>query len=148
MSMPLLEAVLRVNQRQPDVVVGLLRRHWPQLRGLRVAVLGLAFKPGTNDVRETPAFPIMRRLLDDGAVVRAHDPIANREAARAFPQSGVTYCESLDEALVDAAAVIVVTPWPEFRDLPERLRGLPTLLVDARRAYDEELFARYEGIGL
>jgi len=148
MAMPLLDAVLKVNQGQADMVVGLLLRRWPQLRGLRVAVLGLAFKPGTNDVRESPAFPIMRRLLDDGAVVKAHDPIANREAARAFPESDVTYCESLDEALADAVAVIVVTPWPEFRDLPERLGGQSTLLVDARRAYDKTQVALYEGIGL
>jgi UDPglucose 6-dehydrogenase len=148
MPMPLLDAVLKTNQGQADKVIELLRRHWSQLSGLRVAVLGLAFKPGTNDVRESPAFPIMRRLLDAGAVVKAHDPIANREAARAFAQVGVTYCETLEEALADVAAVIVVTPWPEYRDLPHRLRERPMLLVDTRRAYDKALFARYEGIGL
>lgn len=145
--MRLLESVLDINRSQADVVVGLLQRHWPRLAGVRVAVLGLAFKPGTNDVRESPAFQIMRRLLDQGAVLTAHDPVANREAAEAFAQPAVTYCGSVDAALFRAQAVVVVTPWPQFRDLPERVRP-PMLLVDGRRAYDRASVANYEGVGL
>jgi UDPglucose 6-dehydrogenase len=146
--MPLLESVLRINRTQPDKLVGLLHRHWPSLRGVSVAVLGLAFKPGTDDIRESPAFAVMRLLLAEGAVVKAHDPVANREAARAFADADLSYCDSVDAALADAQAAVVVTPWPEFRDLPDKLRGRPLLFVDGRRTYDKTLFARYEGIGL
>ena len=148
MAMPLLDSVLQINHAQPEVIIRLLKKHWPQLEGLRVGILGLAFKPGTNDIRESPAFPIMRGLLSEGASLKAHDPIANREASAAFPDPRVAYCETLDAALIDIDAAIVVTPWPEFRDLPTRLSGRPLLLVDARRAYDKSAFARYEGVGL
>lgn len=145
---PLLESVLRINKDQPRKVVDLLRKHWPDLRGTRVAVLGLAFKPETSDVRESPAFPIMRELLDEGAVVRAHDPVANAEAAKAFPEAGVRYLDQMEEALTDVDAVIVVTPWAAFKDLRARLAQSRTLLVDARRAYSRQGAGLYEGIGL
>ena len=147
-AMPLLDSVLQINHDQPKMVVRLLKKHWPRLEGLRVGILGLAFKPGTNDIRESPAFPIMRGLLSEGAALRAHDPIANREAAEAFPDPRVTYCDTVDAALTDVDAAIVVTPWPEYRDLPVRLSGRSVLFVDARRAFDKRAFSRYEGIGL
>ena len=61
--MPLLEATIRVNEAQPGKVVAILQRHWPSLQNVSVTVLGLSFKPGTSDVRESPAFPIMNELL-------------------------------------------------------------------------------------
>ena len=148
LAMPLLDSVLHINHGQPDRVVSLLKKHWPRLGGVRVAVLGLAFKPGTNDIRESPAFPIMRALLGEGASLKAHDPVANREASEAFPDDRIAYCDSLYAALTDIDAAIVVTPWPEFRDLPDRLRTRSVLVVDPRRAFDKSAFARYEGIGL
>ena len=69
-------------RRNPVESVALLEKHWADLMGIRVAVLGLAFKPGTNDVRESPAFPILRELLKRGAVVKAFDPVAMDEARR------------------------------------------------------------------
>ncbi len=146
--MPLLGAVLQTNEAQPEVVVQLLKKHWPALDGLRIAVLGLAFKPGTNDVRESPAFSIMRGLLREGATLKAHDPVANADASAVFAEPGLRYCDSLDETIADVDAAVVVTPWPQFRDLPARVAGRPLLVVDARRAFARDDFARYEGIGL
>jgi UDPglucose 6-dehydrogenase/GDP-mannose 6-dehydrogenase len=143
----LLESVIRINHEQPKKILDLLRKHWADLRGRRIAVLGLAFKPETNDVRESPAFPIMRELLRAGAALKAHDPVANREAAAAFPQPGVEYCDSLDAALSKVHAVVVVTPWRQFKDLPARLKGGSVLLVDGRRAFDKDSVEHYEGIG-
>src|SRR6185503_3121068 len=147
-SMRLLEAIIRVNEEQPLQVIGLLQKHWPNLKGKRVAVLGLAFKPGTSDVRESPAFPILRELLNQGATVKAHDPVAIPEAQRAFPDSGVTYCQSLETALAEIDAVVVVTPWSDYGDLPVRLKGRQVVLVDGRRTFDKNSIAHYEGIGL
>ena len=149
-SMRLLESVIRTNEEQPKRTVALLKKHWPNLKGIRVAVLGLSFKPETSDVRESPAFPIMRELLDAGAVVKAFDPVAKHEALKAFPEPSVNYCDSLEAALTDIDAVIVVTPWKEFRDVPALLRKRqpPVVLVDGRRAFDKQSMAKYEGIGL
>jgi UDPglucose 6-dehydrogenase/GDP-mannose 6-dehydrogenase len=146
--MRLLESVILTNKEQPKRTLGLLKKHWPNLKGVRVVVLGLSFKPETSDVRESPAFPIMRELLDAGAVVKAFDPVARHEAQRAFPEPKVNYCDSLDAAVTDIDAVIVVTPWEEFRDVPAMLKGRQVVFVDARRAFDKQSVARYEGIGL
>lgn len=146
--MPLLESVLAINERQPRVTVDLLKRHWPDLAGVRVAVLGLAFKPGTNDVRESPAFPILQSLLDQGAKVIAFDPIALHEARAAFPPTpDLVYAESLEQAVAGAQAVIVVTPWKEFEKVPGLL-GADVVFVDARRSFDKRAIPHYEGIGL
>lgn len=147
-SMRLLESVLRINEEQPKRTVALLNKHWPSLKGVRVAVLGLSFKPETSDVRESPAFPILRELLNQGAGVNAYDPVAKQEAQKAFPEPQVNYCDSLDAALADIDAVVVVTPWKEFRDLPSLLKGRKVVFVDGRRAFDKQSVASYEGVGL
>jgi UDPglucose 6-dehydrogenase len=147
---PLLDVVLEINRRQPHRMVDLLKRHFPSLRGTRVAVLGLAFKPDTDDVRESPAISIIRRLIEHGADVQAYDPIANRAAERAMPGAPIRYCDSLDAALADADAVLLVTRWHEFQQVPEMLRGRDPqpVLVDGRRVIDPTAVQRYEGIGL
>lgn len=149
-SMHLLESVIRVNEQQPIKTIDLLRRHAPQLEGLRVAVLGLSFKPGTDDVRESPAFPIMRELLAQGARIKAFDPVANEEAKKAFNDPRVVYCSDLPSAIAEIDAVIVVTPWPQFRETPALLRDRdpPVIFVDGRRAFDRSCLPRYAGIGL
>jgi UDPglucose 6-dehydrogenase/GDP-mannose 6-dehydrogenase len=147
-SMRLLESVIRINEEQPKRTVALLNKHWPSLKGVRVAVLGLSFKPETSDVRESPAFPILRELLNQGAVVKAYDPVAEGEAQKAFPEPKVSYCDSLEAALSDIDAVVVVTPWKEFRDVPARLSGRKVVFVDGRRAFEKQGIANYEGIGL
>lgn len=145
---PILEGVLAINAAQPRRTVELLKRHWSALAGVRVCVLGLAFKPGTNDVRESPAFPILEALLEEKAQITAFDPIARREAEAAFPaRDGLRYAADLDEALAGADAVLVVTPWKEFADVPSRL-GPRVVFVDARRAFDKNQIEHYEGIGL
>ena len=148
--MNLLESVIKVNEEQPRKVVALLEKHWPNLMGIRVAILGLAFKPGTSDVRESPAFPIMRELLKRGAVLKAFDPAAMDEARRVIGDDGITYCDSASAALFDTDAIILVTPWPEFREVPPLLRGRHPVpvFVDVRRAFERGSVERYEGIGL
>ena len=148
--MALLRAVVAVNERQPGQVVSLIRRHFPSLAGLRVAVLGLAFRPGTSDMRESPAIPIVRRLLAEGATVSAYDPAALDEARRIFPDGTVRLCDTLAAALADADVAVLVTRWEEFRGLPDALRATrrSPLLVDGRRMLDKTAYERYEGIGL
>jgi UDPglucose 6-dehydrogenase/GDP-mannose 6-dehydrogenase len=149
-EMPLLEAVIRVNEQQPTRVVDLLQKHWKTLRGVRVAVLGLSFKPGTSDVRESPAFPIIRELLRRGACVKAYDPVALDEGRHALGDVVVSYWENLKSTLENVEAVVVVTPWEEFREVPAlvKTKDPQPVLVDCRRAFDRHSVSKYEGIGL
>ena len=147
LGMPLLASVLEVNRGQPDETMRMIGRHYSDLAGVRVAVLGLAFKPDTDDVRESPAFPLIRQLVAKGAVVTAYDPVARPEGNEAL--AGVLLAESLGEALADAKVVVVVTRWNEFRELRGALDalGLEPLVVDGRRVLEPGAFRAYEGIG-
>ena len=147
---PLLEAVIRVNEAQPSKVIELLEKRYPRLEGVRVVVLGLSFKPETSDIRESPAFPVMRELLKRGAIMKAYDPVAIEEARKAFREPRVAYCKDLASALSDVDAVVIVTPWKEFRDVPGLLRARTPgpVLVDGRRAFAKDCLEGYEGIGL
>lgn len=147
--MPLLEAVIRTNLDQPQRMLDLLERHFDALAGRRVAVLGVAFKPDTDDVRESPAIPLMQALAARGAHIVAFDPVA-RETARAVLPPGATLSARLEDAIEGADALLVVTAWEEFRRLPGLLAGRASqpLVIDGRRILDKDRFARYEGIGL
>jgi UDPglucose 6-dehydrogenase len=148
-AMPMMRQVMRINDRQPRRMLDLLRRHFPSLADLEVAVLGLAFKPGTSDVRESPAIPIVESLLAAGARVRVYDPVAMPGAERAGMFKGATYTRTLRDAVGSVSAALLVTAWPEFRAL-ERLpllRRRSLVVVDGRRMLDKSRFQRYEGIG-
>jgi len=147
--MPLLDAVIQTNHAQPAKMVGLLQKHFSSLRGLRVALLGLAFKEDTDDMRESPVIPIARSLLEAGAYIVAYDPVA-AGAARAVLPAGIRYVETLDQALADVDAALLVTRWSEFVRLPELLskHAAPPLLIDGRRMIDPHSVPKYEGIGL
>jgi len=148
-AMRLLRAVIEINRRQPEQLISLLLRHFPSLAGVRVAVLGLAFKPDTDDMRESPAIPIVERLLDERAVLCAYDPVANARAREVFGDRPLRYCDRLEQAIADVDAIVVVTRWAEFRQLPELLARLPQapLVIDGRRMLDRNGICRYEGIG-
>ena len=146
----LLNAVIEVNELQKRRVIGKLERRLGPLRGKKVALLGLAFKPGTDDMREAPSLVLAGRLLAEGAHVSAWDPVADG----AVHLDGVEIAASVLGALDGADAAVVVTEWPELRELDwaeagARMRN--KLLVDGRNMLDgEELRAlgfTYEGIG-
>jgi len=146
-EMPLLRSVLGINASQPDELMRLVARHYPDLAGVRVAVLGLAFKPDTDDLRESPAFPILRRLRAAGASLVAYDPVARPESHPDL--CGVRLAETLADALAEAEVVVLVTRWAEFAEVPDLLAelGRSPLVVDGRRVFRPAAFARYEGIG-
>jgi UDPglucose 6-dehydrogenase len=148
----LLTAVIEVNELQKRRVVGKLQKHLGSLVGKRIALLGLAFKPNTDDMREASSLVLAARLQADGAKVRAYDPVAEEEARKLM--TGVEFAGSALAAVEDADACILVTEWPEFAQLDwslvrERMAG--TLLVDGRnfvdRAVAEAAGLVYEGIG-
>lgn len=144
----LLEAVADINDHQPARLVDLLSRELGTLQGRRVTVLGLAFKPDTDDVRSSPAFPLLRLLREAGAEVTAHDPVVGPQALDGA--GDVTYVADLADAIKQADAVVIVTRWDHYRRLPELIGQLepPPLVVDGRRMLDKSSVPRYAGIGL
>src|SRR5205085_7753723 len=109
----LLSAVIEVNELQKRRVIAKLQKHLGSLRGKSIALLGLAFKPNTDDLREAPSLVIASRLLAEGAEVRAWDPVADGSSI-----PGVVQCDSPLAAVAGADAAVVVTEWPELRELP------------------------------
>ena len=150
---PLLHAVELVNRRQVERTVVKLERELGGLHGRVVAVLGLAFKPNTDDIRDAPAIAVIQRLVDRGAAVRAHDPIANDQAREALGE-GVTLCADMYATVEGADAILLATEWNEFRMLDfarcaEAMRG--DLIVDGRNIFDPDKVRaaglRYLGVG-
>src|SRR5581483_11377310 len=146
----LLSAVIEVNELQKRRVIGKLQRHLGALRGRTVALLGLAFKPGTDDMRESPSLVLASRLLAEGAHVRAWDPIADGSSL----PSGVEVTATALDAVRGADAAVIVTEWPELRELASeevRTAMANPLIVDGRNLLDPDETRRagfaYEGIG-
>ena len=146
----LLSAVIEVNELQKRRVIGKLQKHLGKLRGKTVALLGLAFKPNTDDMREAPSIVLAGRLLAEGADVRGWDPVA--DATEHLP--GVDLCPTPLEAVSGADAAVIVTEWPELRDLARddvRQAMRKPVLIDGRNLLDPAQVQAagfvYEGIG-
>ncbi|MDP1850729.1 MAG: UDP-glucose/GDP-mannose dehydrogenase family protein [Solirubrobacteraceae bacterium] len=148
----LLNAVIEVNELQKRRVISKLQKHLGSLVGRTVTLLGLAFKPNTDDMREASSLVLSARLQADGAKVRVFDPIAEEEARHLI--RGVHFATDAMDAIEGADAVVLVTEWDEFITLDwaqvaERMAG--TLVLDGRNALDREAVAAagltYEGIG-
>jgi UDPglucose 6-dehydrogenase len=148
----LLTAVIEVNDLQKRRVIGKLQKHLGGLVGKRVALLGLAFKPNTDDMREASSLVLSARLNADGALVSAYDPVAE-EQARALVK-GITFADSPLDAVAGADAAVLVTEWSElvgldWKQVAAAMSG--DLVVDGRNALDPDLVRaaglQYEGIG-
>jgi hypothetical protein len=148
----LLNAVIEVNELQKRRVIGKLEKHLGTLVGKRVALLGLAFKPNTDDMREATSLVLSARLHAAGAHVSAYDPIAEDEARRLMP--GLEFADDAIGCVTGADAVVLVTEWDEFKklDLSATATAMAgNVLIDGRNALDPEAVRAaglvYEGIG-
>jgi len=140
----LLKEVENVNKRRIEHFVEKVRQELWVIRGRKIAVWGLAFKPNTDDVRFAPALDILRTLIREGAEVRAYDPQATEKARAVLPD--VHYCANPYEAAQDAEAVLIVTEWDEFRQIDwQRLRRVVDrpLIVDGRNTLEAKEIARH-----
>ena len=149
----LLTAVVEVNELQKRRTIGKLQKHLGPLAGKEVALLGVAFKPDTDDIREATSLVLAGRLAGEGANVRAYDPVAGAKAEDML--AGAQIAESALDAIDGADAAVLVTEWPEFRELDwtgevKRRMRVP-LVVDGRNFLDREALVKagftYEGIG-
>jgi len=149
------EATSASNARQKGILVEKLERHFGELKGKVVAVLGLAFKPNTDDIREAPAKVIARLLEEKGAFVRAYDPVAMKNFREEFPaDERRTYFDNLYDAVAGADATCLVTEWhefqrPDFARIRKLMRG--NALFDGRNVWNTQAVREngfyYEGIG-
>jgi UDPglucose 6-dehydrogenase len=142
----LLEAVVGVNEKQPRRMLSLLERHVSPA-GKRIAVLGAAFKPGTDDTRGTRARPVVAGLVERDAQVVVYDPTEAAESLAAeFPEQ-VTVGESAEAALEEAHGALVVTDWPEFTELDAEFDMMASpVVVDGRRVIGRRGGLIYEGL--
>lgn len=156
----IIKALARVNDLRYQIVLHKLKKHIPIIKGSYIAVLGLAFKPMTNDVRDAPSHRIIYELLEQGAVVNAFDPVANDEFRKNFSKNKDIYnkdiylADSLYEALEGVDALLILTEWNEFKTIDlqkaaKLMRG--RLIIDGRNIFErtqaESIGFVYEGIG-
>jgi UDPglucose 6-dehydrogenase len=137
LEMPIVQAARDVNYGQRTWVVDALQEQLKILKGRRVALLGFSFKPETDDLRDAPSLDIARLLIQRGAIVRAHDPIALDNARRQYPDLGVTYCQDVEDALEEADAIVLVTEWPVYRTL-DWSKIAPVVVIDGRNFLDRD----------
>jgi UDPglucose 6-dehydrogenase len=117
LSMPIVQAAREVNQCQRVRVIEKLLAELKILKGRTIGLLGLAFKPHTDDLREAPALDIARQLIERGANVRAHDPIALARARRECAGSEINFCDDPAQVAKGADALVLTTEWPQYHDL-------------------------------
>jgi UDPglucose 6-dehydrogenase len=154
LNMPIIEATRMVNYRLRLKVIDKITEELKILKGKTVGLLGLSFKPNTDDLRDAPALDIARKLVERGAKVIAHDPKAIKKAKELLPDLDIKYVETADEVFADSDLVALVTEWPEYKDLPwqylkDQMRN--PRLFDGRNYLDRELLVeygyRYMGVG-
>ena len=140
-QMRILEAVEAVNEEQKSILFRKLVKHFNgDIKGKRIALWGLAFKPETDDMREAPSLVLIEKLRDAGCLVSAYDPVAIPEAQRRLPKDAISYVKDIYEAVIDADALLLVTEWKEFRmpswSVIKKLMATP-LILDGRNIYDK-----------
>ncbi len=150
----LLNAVMEINQDQRRLVIDKLVSLLGGLRGMTVGILGLAFKPNTDDMRDAPAIDIIRWLLGQGATVRTYDPVAMESAQQVLQGLDVTYCKTSYEVAEGSDALVIVTEWNEFKSLNMyRIHGSMRrpVIIDGRNVYEPAEMQRlgfvYRGMG-
>ena len=148
-----IKATIEVNENQKYKLFRKAKQRFDSLKGMKVAVLGLTFKPGTDDLREAPSIPNVRRLLDEGAEIVAYDPVGENNYRRLFPTE-IAYASSAEEALVDADIAFIFTEWNEIKEVKlSRYKELmkSAVIFDGRNCYElneaEEAAVDYYSIG-
>lgn len=148
----LLKGVISANKRQRELMIDKIKNHLGNLNGKTIAILGLAFKQNTDDIRKSPAVDIIQLLLKESAHIKCFDPLAMDNARKILPN--LTYCQDEYETARDSDALVIATEWNQFRNLDllkiKKLLKSP-ILLDLRNLYDPEktkaLGFTYEGVG-
>ena len=135
----LAEAVIQINQSQKELVFRRIQRELGGVKGKRIGVLGLAFKPNTDDIREAPAIYICRKLMEAGAIIQTYDPAAMQNSQRVLKGENVIYCQDAYGTASGVDALLIATEWNEFRNIDlARIKSLmqAPFLFDSRNVFD------------
>jgi UDPglucose 6-dehydrogenase len=153
-SIPIVKAAREVNYRQRERVIEKLLLEFKTLKGCTIGLMGMSFKPNTDDIRDAPALDIAQKLANLGANIKAHDPVAMKRVKNAFPELKIEFCERAEQLVIDADALILVTDWPQYRDLPWEELGSQMrkqFVLDGRNYLDrnriEKAGFKYVGVG-
>lgn len=152
----LIKSVININDTQPIRMITILRKVLGTLKNKKIAVLGLSFKPNTDDLRESPSIPVIKMLLENGAIVVCHDPMVNslKQKSELYDMN-ITLEKSVEEALKNADGALVMTAWDDYRKItPEFFKKImkSPIVIDGRRIYEKNKFLSagitYKGVGL
>jgi UDPglucose 6-dehydrogenase len=135
----IIQSTVKINEQQPLRLIKLLKKHIPQINGKTIGILGLAFKPNTDDIRESRAIPVVKQLIKEGANVKAYDPKAMNNFKKIFPE--ITYCSSAQEVL-SSNAILITTKCEEFK----KLNYTGKIVIDGRRIKEAKTAKIYEGV--
>ena len=138
----LLESAITVNKNQPKKIIELAKKHLGELKDKKITLLGLAFKPGTDDIREAPAITIIEDLIKAGAIITVYDPEA-QDNIKAIFKDKISYAQTKKEAIASSGTIMLLTEWDEFRD--ETLYE-GKLIIDGRKTLNKKTQPSYEGI--
>lgn len=151
---PLLQATVTVNERQRLVVIKKLQEELKIIKGRTISLMGLSFKPNTDDLRDAPSLTIAKALVKMGATVKVHDPMCNQVCKVLHPELDVLYCDTLLSLATNSDALVLVTEWEDykhadFRALAKVMRT--PLIIDGRNVLSEAVINEagmfYRGIG-
>ncbi len=150
----LLSSVIDVNNRQRERMVNKIENALGSLENCKIAILGLSFKPGTDDIRESPSIDIISSLLDKKAQVKVYDPQAMSNMAAQYPEMNIKYCKDIYSACSHSDCIVLATDWKEFADLDfKKLKSIvrKPVFFDLRNVYEPDYVRsfdfRYEGVG-
>jgi UDPglucose 6-dehydrogenase len=151
-KLKVLDAVRDVNEFQRKIAILKLKKYLPELFGNKIAIWGLAFKANTDDVRESPAIEVIKKLLEEGAKIKCYDPLAMENAKKILNHHNIEFCKNKIEALKGTDALILMTEWEEFKKVkPTEIKKYTKIVIDTRNIWDKEKFKKvsliYEGIG-
>lgn len=142
-----IKAAIEVNENQKIKLIKKARKYYDNFNGLTVAILGLTFKPGTDDLREAPSLQNIPILLEDSANIKAWDPVGIENCKKIYPNE-IKYCDTIEEAIKDADICFIFTEWPQIKNfdvsLFAKLMKYP-LVIDGRNCYDLE---KVKGVGI
>ena len=137
----ILTATMNINESQPLILIKLLKKHVQVIKDKTIGVLGLAFKPNSDDIRETRAVPVIDELITEGAQIIAYDPLAINNFKELFPD--LDYTNSANGVMGKTEIILILTEWPEFEDLDYTGK----IVIDGRRVENAQKTAKiYDGI--
>lgn len=150
-NLRILEAVTDANKSHQLIAIQKIKKHIPNLFGKTIAVWGLAFKAGTDDIRESSSIKLIEKLIQEGAKIQCYDPIALENTKKELTNgNGIKFCEDKMDALSGADALVLMTEWDEFKGVsPEEIKKHTSIVVDTRNIWNKEEFEgiSYEGWG-